>query len=286
MKLVIHAGTHKTATTAFQRMCCSARSLFAGSGFFYPDFIYRGVNVFQHGYLVWDLQAGLRSSVFASLCGFYEKGMALGCGSVFLSGEDFENFLVDSSAQAQFECMAFDAGFEGLEWVFVRRPAVDYFRSIYSEMSKQAVCICPLSAASAVVRSGWFAVSTANLNYFFVIDLTRLLGGFVAHSKGRVRVYEFDEFVSGEILGGSFLMESFDFNAAFLMDAHSQFANRSKNSGLSAELVESNYFANFLGFVQSLGEMEMRFLDEVGLASRRESFDAALAMLGQHFSSQ
>ena len=286
MKLVIHAGTHKTATTPFQRMCCSARSLFAGSRFFYPDFVYRGVNAFQHGYLVWDLEAGLRSSVFASLCGFYEKGMALGCRSVFLSGEDFENFLVDSSAQAQFECMAFDAGSEDLEWVFVRLPAVDYFRFIYSELSKQAVCICPLSAASAVVRAGWFAVSTANLNYFFAIDLSRLLGVFDARSKGRARVFEFDKFVSGRCLGDLFLFESFGFICSPVMDAHLEFAKRSKNAGLSVDLVESNYLANFLGSVRSLGDLEMRFFEERGLVARRASFDAALAMLDQHFSNK
>ena len=37
--------------------------------------------------------------------------------SVLLSGEDFENFLVDFSALEQFEQMAYDAGFDALEWV-------------------------------------------------------------------------------------------------------------------------------------------------------------------------
>ena len=64
---------------------------------------------------------------------------------MFLSGEDCENFLFDSSAQAQFEQMVFDAGFVDLE-VFIRRPAVDYFQFIYSELSKHDVWVCPLSA--------------------------------------------------------------------------------------------------------------------------------------------
>ena len=137
-----------------------------------------------------------------------------------------------------------------------------------------------------MVRAGWFAVSTANLNYFFAIDLSSLLGAFDARSKGLIRVIEFDDFVSGGHLGDSFLFDSFGFSCPPKMDAHLEVANRSKNAGLSFDGVESNYLANFLGSVRSLCDLEMRFFEERGLVARRASFDAALAMLDQHFSNK
>ena len=78
--------------------------------------------------------------------------------------------------------MLFDAGFDDLEWVIVRRNPLEYFRSIYSELSKHGVCINAIPVAISIARSGWFSVSTSNLNYFFAVDLARLIG-FRARTK-------------------------------------------------------------------------------------------------------
>ena len=101
---------------------------------------------------------------------FYQNAAILRCHSVLISGEDFENFLIDSAAQLQFEQMLIDAGFDDFEWVVVRRDPLEYFRSIYAELSKHGVCINAIPAAISIARSGWFAVSTTSLNNFFAVD--------------------------------------------------------------------------------------------------------------------
>lgn len=285
MKLVVHAGTHKTATTAFQMFCWSARLVFAESGFYYPDLKYGSVDVFQHSPLVWSLQEGRRLDVFKILCNFYQNAVSLGCHSVLISGEDFENFLIDSAAQLQFEQMLYDAGFDDLEWVIVRREPLDYFQSLYSELSKHGACVSALPAAMSVVRSGWFAVSTANLNYFFAIDIVRLLGAFRARTRGNVRVYKFSDFVASEFLGAGLLRDCFGFAGMDeqVLAAHLALVNEYKNICLSADMVEINYLSNFLGRDSVLTEIEQVEWSE-SLASRKKSLEASLELLTQHCS--
>lgn len=286
MRLVVHAGTHKTATTAFQRFCYSARSLFADSGFYYPDIKYGGVDIFQHSPLLWQLQSGSRLSVFTALCNLYQNAIDINCHSVFLSGEDFENFLIDSASQIQFEQMLFDAGFDQLQWVIVKRNPLEYFESIYSELSKHGVCINAMSAANAVIRSGWFAVSTANLSHFFAVDLMRLLGSFRARTRGNVRVYEFTDFKASYFLGADLLRDCFGFVVPDKeeLSIHIEYANKSKNYCLSEDLVEVNYLNNFLGVDSALLEIdEIEF--SKSLVLRKKSFDASLELLKQNFAS-
>ena len=143
-----------------------------------------------------------------------------------------------------------------------------------------------MSAANAVIRSGWFAVSTANLSHFFAVDLMRLLGSFRARTRGNVRVYEFTDFKASYFLGADLLRDCFGFVVPDKEDLsiHIEYANKSKNHCLSEDLVEVNYLNNFLGADSALLEIdEIEF--SKSLVLRKKSFDASLELLKQNFAS-
>ena len=233
--------------------------------------------------MVWQLQAGSRLNVFETLCNFYQNAVSLGCHSVLISGEDFENFLIDSAAQLQFEQMLIDAGFDDFEWVVVRRDPLEYFRSIYAELSKHGVCINAIPAAISIARSGWFAVSTTSLNNFFAVDLVRLLGAFRARTRGNITVYEFTDFVSSGFIGADLLRDCFGFDGMDEEDFASclGFADKSNNFRLSEDMVEANYLRSFLGFDSAsalIEDVERR----KSLFFRKECMEAALEILSKN----
>ena len=57
------------------------------------------------------------------------------CETTLISGEDFENFLVDTHLANEFESLARSEGYFDIEWIVVSRDPAEYLISIYSEMS-------------------------------------------------------------------------------------------------------------------------------------------------------
>ena len=127
IRLVIHAGTHKTATTAFQGVCFENRELLATWGVIYPF-------ARQHSELAHQLQRGelnnLRCLLDLIRTNFDDDTTLL------LSGEDFENVLVDDEMAITLENEVAKRGFAPVEWYFVFRNQVDYFHSIYAQLCK------------------------------------------------------------------------------------------------------------------------------------------------------
>ena len=82
IRLFIHAGTHKTATTAFQGVCFENRELLATWGVFYPF-------ARQHSELAHQLQRGELNNLRCLLDLIRKKFDD--DTTLLLSGEDFEN---------------------------------------------------------------------------------------------------------------------------------------------------------------------------------------------------
>ena len=169
MRLVIHAGPRKTATTSFQRGCDAARSAGVLHKVFYPQLSLDGVAVFQHSPLVWMLQEGGQKQLLSVLQVMHAQACEAGCDSVFLSGEDFENFLVDEMSHSCFEQLVQQAGFRYPEWVLVERDPVDRLQSLYSEFSKHGVVSSIRSWTASVRRTGWFAISTETCHTLWLL---------------------------------------------------------------------------------------------------------------------
>ncbi len=164
IRLFIHAGTHKTATTAFQGVCFENRELLATWGVIYPF-------ARQHSELAHQLQRGelnnLRCLLDLIRTNFDDDTTLL------LSGEDFESVLVDDEMAITLENEVAKKGFAPVEWYFVFRNQVDYFHSIYAQLCKQGVVLDRRKILSEIVDKGHFSVSHWDFDYNFAFDCDR-----------------------------------------------------------------------------------------------------------------
>jgi len=110
IRLFIHAGTHKTATTAFQGVCFENRELLATWGVTY-------LFARQHSELTHQLQRGELNDFRCLLDPIRTK--FADDTTLLLSGEDFENVLVDGEIAINLENEVAKRGFAPVEWYFV-----------------------------------------------------------------------------------------------------------------------------------------------------------------------
>jgi hypothetical protein len=163
-----------------------------------------------------------------------------------MSGEDFENCIVDVALASEIEALAHQSGFDTVVWVVVTRPVDDAVSSIYSEMSKHGVVLSLDIVQKAAKERGCLYVSSAEYNYIFVLDFARFRERFRRHVSGQVVDYEFDCFIMdhpGMILLRQLLPE--DAFTRFWQLA--QISQRRENVRLSDGQIETNYAATALG---------------------------------------
>lgn len=250
MRLVIHAGLRKTATSAFQLACYHCRAEGIQAGVLYPELKFQAVPALQHSPLLWALQEHRRLAVFCCLRQFFEEAQCLRCTTVLLSGEDFENLLVDASMHRLWEQLVQAAGFSAPEWWIVERDPMSRFASLYAEYAKHGICVAVQAWAASVKRTGWFTLSTENCHYAMVIDLPRLLPAFSARCAGSVSLISFDDFTGMQPAGAAYLMQCFGLHwlagAAQSAAQDSAKLHRSRNARLSADAVELSYLKNYL----------------------------------------
>ena len=238
MRLVIHAGPRKTATTSFQRGCDLARSAGVLQQVLYPRLRVEGRPVFQHSPLLWALQVGRHEAVLSALRIMHQEACEAGCKAVLMSGEDFENFLIDEVNHRHFEQLALQAGFHAPEWIWVERDPVDRLESVYSEAAKHGLVASIQAWTASVRRTGWFAMSTETCHSLMVIDLRRCLPSFVDRTLGSVQLIPFESFVATQPVGSDLLMRCF--GSQWLQ------ASEPDNVRLRPEQIERRYLASFL----------------------------------------
>lgn len=168
------------------------------------------------------------------------------CSGILLSGEDFENCVVDTDLARQIEFSAHELGISEVVWFFVKRKPKDYVASIYAEMSKHGVVLNYSDVAHAAVRFGFFAVSTENFNYFFALDFSRFSREFINSVKGDVFEFTMSDFLE-DFVGASLLTKvlgdvSF---AEFSRDAVKFSSVENRREGSFS--VEYRYCITFLG---------------------------------------
>ena len=86
----MHIGTHKTATTTFQKLCTDHKNLLSTHDINFPNYN----DWDQHSYAAWTVQRREISEVRLFLTSIYTDSQKSGCKVTLLSGEDFENFLL------------------------------------------------------------------------------------------------------------------------------------------------------------------------------------------------
>ena len=233
MRLIIHGGCHKTATTWFQSFCNEYRDEFRTHGVFYPTFDHWN----QHSYVVWKCQAG-DYCFFAHL---RDEAAAHDCHTVLLSGEDFENCLVDIHFAQQIQDSA--VGFDSVEWIFTERE--DYIPSLYAELSKHNVVMAKTTMQRRAREAGFVSVSSQNFSYIFVFDVRRYARNLARSLDVFVQVLSYREFRAG-FPGRCVLLNVID--AKHIDAMYEAYKTRELvNERLSSFVVEMNYTKSFLG---------------------------------------
>ncbi|WP_146256014.1 hypothetical protein [Aestuariivirga litoralis] len=241
MKLVIHCGLHKTATTSFQRLCAENRALLRGLGIHYPAFGAEN----QHSLILHEAQR----DGMAVLGSYFARARAEAgaeCSTVLISGEDFENCIADVALACDVETLALGAGFSSVTWAVVTRPLHESLGSLYAELSKHGVVLDRQTIQRAAEERGCFHVTTARFNHVFILDFPRFAARFRRNLTGDVAEFGLDAFVAG--YPGRVLLKDL-----LTEDAHLQFERLAvitatrQNPRLGSRQVEANYLATALG---------------------------------------
>ncbi|HZY67565.1 MAG TPA: hypothetical protein VFE52_03210 [Devosia sp.] len=186
MRLIIHAGTHKTASTFLQHVLVLNAGLLAAKGIYaQPDAKMTG----NHGTAWMTLLEDYRH-VGAHVTEATRQGRS----SVLLSSEDFETLIFDGRRARLVEQAARDAGAGSVEWAFCLREPGSYFSSLMAQLSKTGF-VDFLGALASTLRDGRLRVFRERKRYplywDFCFDYEAHLTAFASAVTGEVRVHDF-----------------------------------------------------------------------------------------------
>lgn len=166
-KVILHIGTHKTATTAIQNVFALNSDLLARHDVIYPRL---GRYAGHHGLVVdwashlsptYDLQGGSRKAL-RQLAVDYGKGDK----TVFVSSEEFSRgtpgYQVDFT-----EVRDLLSGFDEIELICVMRPQWQFLQSVYLEVAKGCVTPHPTTLVQGAVANGMGGALWADYNLLY-----------------------------------------------------------------------------------------------------------------------
>ena len=186
MRVVIHAGTHKTATTSFQRLLQHQSFSLKSKGIYYPGSGWFGCNLLVRRILKGDysLLEDEISSTFTS-----------NCRTLLISHEDLETCLATSPEIAvRIEELFRIRGFTEIIWFFVLRKPSEYFRSLLFQQSRHGILLDSYAAFNEIANSGCLS-SPAGYLWDFSFDNHNNLQKFSRITTGTVYVQGFRYFV-------------------------------------------------------------------------------------------
>ena len=244
MKLVIHMGLHKTASTSFQNFLNLNRNYLLDAGGIYPKVEQ------EESHLL------IPRNILLNNWGFVEDYMKLilsnakkkNINTVFISSEDFETLLLESSRAAKLEKIALKIGYSEIKWICVLRNQWDYFNSLYSEMSKHKVCLNYATTGEEIINFGEISMENGITRWRFAFDYDSIIERFLEDIQGTFSVISFDSFIWGDVVGKNLINEVFDHgNAKTAFWKSNLTFVETKNIRRDDQDVEIDYLANFLG---------------------------------------
>ncbi len=199
MRLTIHAGTHKTASTFLQHVLVLNQKLLAEHGIYtQPDAMMTG----NHGTARMTLLEDYRH-VEAHV----REAVRQGRRAALLSSEDFETLIFDPRRARLVEDAARSAGATSVEWTFCLRDPGDYFASMMAQLTRLAF-VDYRGALAAALRDGRLRVHRERRRYplywDFCFDYATHLAAFAKGVEGRITVHDFrhgDPFPGHGVLG-------------------------------------------------------------------------------------
>lgn len=209
--LIVHAGTHKTATTSFQSICFKNRDQLADNGIYYPllDFEFNdpvlartlgGKNpskvVQQHSYLPRFILKGNHEDTEKFLRNAYISSAQNSCSTVLVSGEDFESSLVDHSIGTTFKKIATSVGFKEIKFYITKRNSQEYFKSLYAQLASQRIPCNPITLYETIDSHGYATFSSAHGIFHYVFDLRKHAKLFETSTNIKCKVIEYETFLN------------------------------------------------------------------------------------------
>ena len=137
-KVFLHAGLHKTGTTAIQLVLSSNRTNLVEQNFYYPSSGIPG-NLHGHHNIAWQLSRDRRfRPEYGGVPGLFKEIEDAGASQIILSSEDFESSLLHFRRFDGIIDYFSNRGAKVFFVIYLRRQA-DYLKSIYSELLKHGL---------------------------------------------------------------------------------------------------------------------------------------------------
>jgi len=208
MRIVIHGGLHKTASTSFQKICSSARKALEQKQILYPK-IKTHPSLFNHNYwLDIAFYDGDYSWCQQTLRQASRIKADIEC--ILLSAENLEYFSCGEFRLSGIRCTSYPrklekrllvAGATSVDWVFVFRDPVEYHASLYSQLSAGCDPDRPivdfLGSAMVAAKWGGLQLTSFHQNHKFIFDYPAFLKRFTEQVSGRVAAVPFQEMTQG-----------------------------------------------------------------------------------------
>jgi hypothetical protein len=126
MRLIVHAGLHKTGATYLQHVMSDNREALLGRGVHYAS----QAGAPGHDNAAWAI---LRRD-YSALGAMVEAARAAGCDTTILSSQDLESLIFDRAATSGLEAAAAAFGVDRIEWHMCLRDPGDYFTSLHAQL--------------------------------------------------------------------------------------------------------------------------------------------------------
>lgn len=244
MKLVIHFGLHKTGSTSFQNFLYLNREALLKAGVLYPQI----ENDASH----FEIPGQILKNDWGFVRLFLNKALDSTknhkVNSVFISSEDFETILIESSLGYKFEELAFKLGFSEIQWIGVLRSQWDYFNSLYSQLSHDGAVLNYSALGHDIIHFGHSSIGTGTFRWKFAFDYDFFINRFIENISGSLYVISFEKFIESEIIGKDLINNIIGDSSLKKSFWDSKIIRTGReNYRIDKETVEINYLANFLG---------------------------------------
>ena len=199
----------------------------------------------QHSFAAWMSQKKDLDNLSLFLKSIFDDTKKKSSHTTLISGEAFENFLVDTHLALEFEELAKSLGYSDIHWIFVYRKPIEYLESIYAERSSYGVVLDISIMANIILEYGYVSPSSKFYNNKFVFDVRRFAKLFQKNVNKNLAIIKFEDFIEGFV--GKTLLNHF----VFQKNSLDVLSYEAKKIGVvrkrpSLEKVEFRYVANFL----------------------------------------
>ena len=248
MKLIIHMGLHKTASTSFQNFLYLNRNNLLDAGVLYPKI--------EEDHSHFEIPSRLLKDDWEFVENFltenFKEAKTRKINTVFISSEDFETILVESFRGSQFENLALKIGYSSIHWECILRSQWDYFNSLYAQLSWDGATINYSAAGHDIIHFGQMSIGTGTFRWRFAFDYDQFIDKFIQNTSGAFSVISYDSFIDNKIIGKKLIDKVINSkNASKIFWKSDVLISDKANVRPDEETVEVNYLANFLGIKMS-----------------------------------